>query len=481
MRAGVLALAATVFTSAGLADDRANPKMVVNVRAYGAVGDGVADDRPAIQAALNDAHKIGHATVYFGPGVYNLATATSPNGQLSLSDWSKVFSVDLVGDRATLSTQQTGGAILLAEGYWQQSTIQGITFENRHPITTASTSAIDLEGGGQNAIRNWSVRNNTFRNFSRHITVSGVNGLQVTDNQFLMTAGRDSGTAQDMQPNVAIWLFNNSPNGTSESVEVSENLFDGCTGRDVSATVSHRCADGLVYGQGSAVLIHDNSIRGFSSEGIYLQPDQTFGAAPVIEDNLVDGTQIKGDVSGGGQWGIRCDANGARIIRNTVINTLTGIMIYGAELASDVQNETIANNSVITTAGAAQPFRKGIELVGASNAIVSGNTVTFASAPTGTGEISLIYVSGLATRYSNTVTVTNNNVVSSLPSSANSTGIFLQWTSGWQIGGNTIEGSDTGFHVFNLSGPVALINALVAQNLMKNDGQNVQITNGLFQ
>ena len=480
MKSALFVLAIAAFNSAKCADNRANGNPVFNVRAYGAVGDGMTDDRPAIQRALDDAHKIGHATLYFGPGIYYLATSTSPNGQLSISDWSKAFSIDLVGDSATLLTQQTGGSILLAEGYWQHSTIQGITFENRHSVTASKTGAIDFEGGGQNGIRNWTLKNNTFQNFSRHIAVSGVTGLQIANNQFLMTAGRDSGTAQDPQPNVAIWLFNNSPNGTSQGIEIVGNSFDGCSGNNVSATVSHRCADGLVYGQGGAVIIRDNLIRGFSYEGIYLQPDQTFGVPPLIANNMVDGTQIDGDISGGGQWGIRCDASGARLVRNTVINALNGIVTYGAELPSDVQNETITDNSIITTAGATQPFRRGIELVGASDVVVSGNTVTFASAPTTTGEISLIYISGLAGRNSSGVTVRNNNIVSSLPASANSTGIFLQWTGGWNITGNTIEGTKIGFHMFNLSGPQTLIDSLLRQNIMESDGQNVQITNGVF-
>ena len=480
MRSVGLVLAIAAFASAACAENRPNGNPVLNVRAYGAVGDGVADDRPAIQKALDDAHKMGHATVYFGPGIYNLATATSRYGQLSLTDWSKPFSIDLVGDSATLLTQQTGAAILLAEGYWQQSTIQGITFENKHPVTASETAAIDFEGGGQNGIRNWVLKNNTFRDFSRHITVSGVTGLQIANNQFLMTAGRDSGTAQDPQPNVAIWLFNNSPNGTSQGIDIVGNSFDGCSSGDLSATVSRRCADGMVYGQGGAVTVRDNVIRGFSYEGIYLEPDQTFDVPPRIANNVVDGTQINGDVSGGGQWGIRCDANGAQIVRNTVINALNGIVTYGAGLPSDVQNQTIANNSILTTAGSAQPFRRGIELVGASNVAVSGNTVTFASAPTSAAEISLIYVSGLAGRYSSGLTVTNNNIVSSLPASADSTGILLQWTGGWNIAGNTIEGVETGFHFLNLSGPATLINELVRQNVLQSIGQNVQITNGQF-
>lgn len=46
---------------------------VVSVKAYGAMGDGVADDRAAIVAAQNYAASIGGATVYFPPGEYRVS------------------------------------------------------------------------------------------------------------------------------------------------------------------------------------------------------------------------------------------------------------------------------------------------------------------------------------------------------------------------------------------------------------------------
>lgn len=48
---------------------------VVSVQAYGAVGDGVADDTAAIIAAQNHAAFIGGATVYFPPGEYKVTSA----------------------------------------------------------------------------------------------------------------------------------------------------------------------------------------------------------------------------------------------------------------------------------------------------------------------------------------------------------------------------------------------------------------------
>lgn len=63
-----------VFTQAGTGAVartlEAKLKDAVSVKDFGAVGDGVADDAPAIRAALLHVHESGGGTVFFPPGVY---------------------------------------------------------------------------------------------------------------------------------------------------------------------------------------------------------------------------------------------------------------------------------------------------------------------------------------------------------------------------------------------------------------------------
>ncbi|WP_349617118.1 glycosyl hydrolase family 28-related protein [Azotobacter salinestris] len=60
---------------------------VFNARDFGALGDGVSDDRAAIQAAIDAAHASGGGTVYLPPGEYRVSAAGEPGeGCLMLKD-----------------------------------------------------------------------------------------------------------------------------------------------------------------------------------------------------------------------------------------------------------------------------------------------------------------------------------------------------------------------------------------------------------
>src|SRR5690606_2126392 len=66
--------------------------VVHNVRAYGAVGDGVTDDRAAIQAAIDAAIKEG-GQLYFPQGVYRVSQYLQIKGATDL---------EVIGQNATL-------------------------------------------------------------------------------------------------------------------------------------------------------------------------------------------------------------------------------------------------------------------------------------------------------------------------------------------------------------------------------------------
>src|ERR1700756_1482004 len=93
LRAAVLVLAVAFISTAA----PGSTTTFLDVRSYGAKGDGVTDDQPAIQRALSAAQAT-NASVYFGPGTYLLVSSAMPAGQLALSSWGASYSVNLVGN-----------------------------------------------------------------------------------------------------------------------------------------------------------------------------------------------------------------------------------------------------------------------------------------------------------------------------------------------------------------------------------------------
>lgn len=107
-----------------------------NVTAYGAVGNGVADDRVAIQAAIDAAKAIGSGTVYFPKGIYNVGAA------LSLLE---VKGLNFLGEGPDNTRIVSTGAFpaVQCNGIWR-SHFQGIMFSAG--AANAGKAVFELDG-----------------------------------------------------------------------------------------------------------------------------------------------------------------------------------------------------------------------------------------------------------------------------------------------------------------------------------------------
>jgi hypothetical protein len=92
-------------TAAGAVDRTLATRLsdVFNVKDFGAVGNGIANDQPAIQAAVNSATGPGNAVVFFPPGIYQV------NSRITMPLFSKII---LKGCGADVASG--GGSILQA-------------------------------------------------------------------------------------------------------------------------------------------------------------------------------------------------------------------------------------------------------------------------------------------------------------------------------------------------------------------------------
>lgn len=88
-----------------------------DVRALGAVGDGVTDDTSAFQRALDDAYKAGGGTVYASPGRYLLrGTLSVPDGVTLRGSFGCVPSHTGIRDRGQAKPGDDGTALLVTAG-----------------------------------------------------------------------------------------------------------------------------------------------------------------------------------------------------------------------------------------------------------------------------------------------------------------------------------------------------------------------------
>jgi hypothetical protein len=458
----------------------------LRVSSYGAKGDGISDDRPAIQAAMDAARAI-NGTVYFDPGTYLLASSTQPDSQLVESNFGTAFTLNLVGNHATLTTSQVGESLLHAQGNWQNSRVIGLTFVNSHPVTEMTTVGLFLEGTEANGIASWTIQGNTLENFSRMLVTTGVNGVTVDANDFILQAGRDSGTSTNTEPNVGIWMFDNSPtDGTSTGVHITNNRYRGCGSlTDLSATVSKSCGDGFVYGRALGCLVDNNSIQGFSAESIALQYEPTVGAACTVSNNTIDGTMIPGDMFGGGLWGVRNDASGTLIENNTMTNIGTGVFSCSASYCGGggmiPTGIVISKNTIITKGSKSQIVSAGIQLIGVSSSSVIDNTITFGSGAVPQEAFAIGLFGASSSSLSDSITTTGNVVTDLLASQGMGVaGIFMENSSHWILNHNTIDGFSYGFDFSNQPGTTAELDALLAGNTLTHDGVNDRLENGSF-
>ncbi len=134
---------------------------VVSVKDFGAVGDGVADDRAAIQAAMTAA--MGK-TLFFPPGLYAMSSAGGTSERqivLTLTG-----NLRMVGDSATIkctsSSHRSHMIYLLAQGY--DCAMEGITFDANLKCNvcirvdeTSAQGTNDVSVNGCSFVNSWAV------------------------------------------------------------------------------------------------------------------------------------------------------------------------------------------------------------------------------------------------------------------------------------------------------------------------------------
>lgn len=296
-----------------------------NVKDYGALGDGVADDTVAIQAAIDSAIAIGGGIVYFPSGTYILTDAIN---LVEVKDIALLgagrFSTKLL--QTTVNTP-----VIQANGLWY-SRFEGLRFETN---VAQDQGLVELDGN-YDGVHTQGVQANTFKD-----CLFVGNGLA---KNCINMVRQGTGAGQGSEN----FFLNCHMNGVTEYCYVQygfnalDNVFDG--------------GDAQAYGKGVFAGVGSIHARGMSWEC-------TKGYAQIAND----GFDV--DMSGGGVDDkvtiTGCRSESLRVIRSSLNQTASAYGISHVPTVSDrivknyilddiVNGETAAGNHKMyrcTTAG----------------------------------------------------------------------------------------------------------------------------------
>lgn len=402
------------------------PADAVDVRTFGAKGDGVTDDTAALQKAA-DSRK----SLLFGGGKYLIS------GQITFSGLS---GVTVAGQGATIlarsGTPDTAALLLFVNPV--NVKVSGFTVTGKNTgdgITTPWQDGIWISGGSDTTVENntvsrvagnairvekatrTTVQGNTLFGFGAH----GISGVDSTSQKYLNNSVTGLLTAQTTVTTRGIGIM-----GTAGS----DYLIEGNTLKNIANTATK--TEGT-----SNVTFRGNTVSGYRRDGIKIMPLQDRGyviptvSGGVIENNTVSGFTGAPDVCGSG---FKLDSVLGGAIRG---NTYTGT--FGAQeppcgfedgitlepyMGAAVPSGITVENNVVDNA------HDGVRL-NATSTVVRGNRVTRS------GRLALVFNQDVTgTQVLNNVFDGSDGIVALLDSGVRNT-VFQ---------GNTFGGGDTGVY-----------------------------------
>mgnify|MGYP001017801579 CR=1 FL=1 len=287
----------------------------VNVRWFGAKGDGVTDDTVAIQAALTAAPADGRVTL--PPGVYRIGATLTVSKKLYID-----------GSGASLSETAILAPMLALDSSADGSTVRGLTFVGSETIGTfpGDTTALDRTA----------------------ITVSSaddvlIDGIKVTGKssgvKLYQSAG---GTVQNSRFSGFIVAPTAGANNSSAT-----NIEEGTGCRVLNTSVANMGSAALVRLEAQRAVIHGVRGENLYDNGVYISSGDAGSVTGCTFDNLL----------GDGSTGIKVRGSRHTVVGNTVSNATNGgagIMATGNGETPDAQGRNgsgtvIAGNTITTT------------------------------------------------------------------------------------------------------------------------------------
>lgn len=357
----------------------------INVKAYGAVGNGVADDTEAINAAINALPAAG-GTVYVPDGVYMIRVANPYSG--SLIDGSIRIRSNMtfkMSNQATLRAITNGmnnytilhvigktnvnidGGILQGERYTHTGPEpgqagMGIWISGSTNVRIVGVTCKEFWGDG--IYNGYTPANADSKNIfvsgcyllenrRQGISITAVNQMTVTGCIFENTQGTDPAAGIDIEPELG---------GVVSQVAITGNVFKGnkigiagvvTTGYTsiVGNTFDGNTTYGVHLGTGKYYNVVGNTFRNNSLNAIFMN----FAEDSVVADNLIDGS----------------GSHGIWVLNQNYRNTISGNRIsksggYGILIENSHYNSVTGNHVT-------ESFNSGISTEASNNTNITGN------------------------------------------------------------------------------------------------------------
>jgi predicted lipoprotein with Yx(FWY)xxD motif len=363
------------------------PIKTLQVKDFGAVGNGVKDDTAAIQAAVNKAGELGGAKVYFPKGIYilkNTILVQRDNITLEGVGWEaelrlmshpqRVITIKNAKHSIVRNLQVSLGVTGVSrddadEGIYVTGNSTDFLIEK----VLGNAKGIMVRGNvTQGVIRNNSIKNSLADGI--HIT-NGANNIDIVSNT-LENTGDDA---------IAVVSY---VSGINYAYKI--NI--------ISNHIKNSKARGIAHVGGKNVNIFANVIEGTSSSGILIDQDRNYNTFPsyntMIEDNTITGagtyylqrgnefgievssntfgTSIKSNLIQNGVFrGIGVSADKTIIRFNRLLrNAETGIQVDANEVTLEGNRMELNGKYGIYSSG-----RKGLILL--NNALVNNNALNY--------------------------------------------------------------------------------------------------------
>ena len=293
-----------------------NSKQVISVKQFGALGNGIADDTKAIQAAIDATSKAGGGTVFFPRGTYKVSINRSKSYAINIRGKITLQGVDNKQSIIKLAAKQSNYAAMLAGEYLDSD------------LSDFAMYDLAIDGNGpQNPITAESELTEKYMRYSVRVYVGSR--INIERCRFLN------------QNNVNVITLNNSGNDVKDGA-IKNNIFELIGGGKIDYDHS------TIYAHGERIEVANNYFSSRHGAG-------TNGARTAIEihgdEYTVKNNVITGFSNGMNITGVASSSNNQVITNNLIKEAQSGIVIwsyfsFGNTTNPALSNCTIASNKI---------------------------------------------------------------------------------------------------------------------------------------